>query len=202
MSEHTPIVFIVDDDTDIRDSVSLLVQSVGLSCETFADGQALLDGLPPDAHGCVVADIRMPGMSGLDLQARLAELGSHLPIIIMTGFGDVPIAVRAMKQGAVDFIEKPYQPDELLERIQQAIAEDAKRLSTASAQIALRERVATLTKREREVMDLVVKGSANKVVAIDLGISERTVEIHRSRVMKKMGARSLAELVNLVTALD
>jgi two-component system, LuxR family, response regulator FixJ len=188
-------VFVVDDDCDTLDSVCLLVESVGLQARGYGSAPAFLDDLDLEAHGCIVTDIRMPGMSGLELQKRLQALGATLPIIVLTAFGDVPVAVRAMKQGAVDFVEKPYQPDELLERIQAAIDQDSRRHQARRLASEVRLRVETLSPREREVMERVAGGAANKVVAMELGISERTVEIHRARVMKKMAVRSLAELV-------
>jgi FixJ family two-component response regulator len=191
-------VFVVDDDRAVRDSLALLVQSVGLEVETFAGAREFLDAYRPDRPGCLITDIRMPGMSGLDLQERLTEDGYHIPVIVLTGFGDVPAAVRALKGGAVDFVEKPFNPQALLDLVQQAIARDTELREQAAREADVAERVALLTPREQEVMALVVAGKANKVVAIDLAISERTVELHRGRIMKKMQARSLAELMRIV----
>ncbi len=191
-------VFVVDDDRAVRDSLALLVQSVGLEVETFAGAREFLDAYRPDRPGCLITDIRMPGMSGLDLQERLTEDGHHIPVIVLTGFGDVPAAVRALKGGAVDFVEKPFNPQALLDLVQQAIARDTELREQAAREADVAERVALLTPREQEVMALVVAGKANKVVAIDLAISERTVELHRGRIMKKMQARSLAELMRIV----
>ena len=191
-------VFVVDDDRAVRDSLALLVQSVGLEVETFAGAGEFLDAYRPDRPGCLITDIRMPGMSGLDLQERLTEDGYHIPVIVLTGFGDVPAAVRALKGGAVDFVEKPFNPQALLDLVQQAIARDTELREQAAREADVAERVALLTPREQEVMALVVAGKANKVVAIDLAISERTVELHRGRIMKKMQARSLAELMRIV----
>lgn len=191
-------VFVVDDDRAVRDSLALLVQSVGLEVETFAGAGEFLDAYRPDRPGCLITDIRMPGMSGLDLQERLTEDGYHIPVIVLTGFGDVPAAVRALKGGAVDFVEKPFNPQALLDLVQQAIARDTELRQQAAREADVAERVALLTPREQEVMALVVAGKANKVVAIDLAISERTVELHRGRIMKKMQARSLAELMRIV----
>jgi FixJ family two-component response regulator len=191
-------VFVVDDDQAVRDSLALLVHSVGLQVETFASAGDFLDSYRPDRRGCLITDIRMPGMSGLELQERLCADGHHIPVIVLTGFGDVPTAVRALKGGAVDFLEKPFNPQALLDLVQQAIAQDAEIRAQAAHEARLAERKALLTPREQEVMELVVAGKANKVIAIDLSISERTVELHRARIMKKMQARSLAELVRMV----
>ena len=191
-------VFVVDDDRAVRESLALLVQSVGLEVETFSGAGEFLDAYQPDLGGCLITDIRMPGMSGLELQERLTEEGYHIPVIVLTGFGDVPAAVRALKGGAVDFVEKPFNPQALLDLVQQALARDAELREQAAREADLAERMARLTPREREVMALVVAGRANKVIAIDLSISERTVELHRGRIMKKMQARSLAELMRIV----
>lgn len=191
-------VFVVDDDQAVRDSLALLVQSVGLEVETFASARDFLDAYRPDRRGCLITDIRMPGMSGLELQEQLSADGYHIPVIVLTGFGDVPAAVRALKGGAVDFVEKPFNPQALLDLVQQAIVRDAEIREQAAHQARLTERMALLTPREQEVMELVVAGKANKVIAIDLSISERTVELHRARIMKKMRARSLAELMRMV----
>ncbi len=191
-------VFVVDDDLAVRDSLALLVHSVGLQVETFAGARDFLDTYRPDRRGCLITDIRMPGMSGLELQEQLCADGHHIPIIVLTGFGDVPTAVRALKAGAVDFLEKPFNPQALLDLVQQAIVRDAEIRAQAAHQARLAERMALLTPREQEVMELVVAGKANKVIAIDLSISDRTVELHRARIMKKMQARSLAELVRMV----
>jgi two-component system response regulator FixJ len=191
-------VFVVDDDRAVRESLALLVQSVGLEVETFAGAGEFLDAYRPDRRGCLITDIRMPGMSGLELQERLTADGYHIPVIVLTGFGDVPAAVRALKGGAVDFVEKPFNPQGLLDLVQQAIVRDTELCEQAAREADLAERLALLTPREQEVMALVVAGKANKVVAIDLSISERTVELHRGRIMKKMQARSLAELMRIV----
>jgi len=191
-------VFVVDDDRAVRESLALLVQSVGLEVETFAGAGDFLDAYQPDRRGCLITDIRMPGMSGLELQERLSADHQHIPVIVLTGFGDVPAAVRALKGGAVDFVEKPFNPQALLDLVQLAIARDAEIREQASREAELAERMASLTPREQEVMALVVAGKANKVIAIDLSISERTVELHRGRIMKKMQVRSLAELIRMV----
>ena len=191
-------VFVVDDDQAVRESLALLVHSVGLEAETFASARDFLDSYRPDRRGCLVTDIRMPGMSGLELQEQLSADGYHIPVIVLTGFGDVPAAVRALKGGAVDFVQKPFNPQALLDLVQQAIAKDAEIRELADQEAAVAERMSLLTPREHEVMTLVVVGKANKVIAIELSISERTVELHRGRIMKKMQARSLAELMRMV----
>jgi two-component system response regulator FixJ len=194
-------VFIVDDDADVRDSLRLLLESSGLKVETFESAVAFLKSDRYRDEGCLVADIRMPDMDGLQLQEELIRRGSKLPVIIMTGHGDVPLAVRAMKAGAVDFLEKPFGDDILLESI--ARAEELAHAANTDAvnRRAIEEKLAQLTERERQVLDLLVLGKANKVVAYDLSISPRTVEIHRARVMDKMAARSLAELVRMTLLL-
>ncbi len=191
-------VFVVDDDQAVRESLALLVHSVGLEVETFESARDFLDAYRPDRRGCLITDIRMPGMSGLELQERLSADGHHIPVIVLTGFGDVPTAVRALKGGAVDFVEKPFNPQALLDLVRQAIVRDSEIREHAAREAELAEHVALLTPREQEVMALVVAGKANKVIAIDLSISERTVELHRGRIMKKMQARSLAELMRMV----
>lgn len=193
-----PTVFIVDDDDAVRDALKLLMESAGLRAEAYACAQAFLDAYRPERGGCLVLDIRMPGLSGLELQERLCAQNISLPVIMLTGHGDVPAAVRALKAGAVDFLEKPYDSDTLLERIQLAIARDAEERRASSLQAETAQRLEQLTPREREVMELILAGKANKVVAIELDISERTVELHRARIMKKMAVRSLPELMRLV----
>ncbi|HEY7673253.1 MAG TPA: response regulator transcription factor [Gammaproteobacteria bacterium] len=189
------MVHIVDDDAAVRDALALLLRTVRLPCRTYASADEFLSAYTPRRVECLVADVRMPGLSGLELQQELAERHLDIPIIFITGHGDIPMAVKTMKSGAIDFIQKPFRDQDLLDRIHQALqiaqsSQDARReIST------IQERVSRLTPREREVMDKVVKGCANKVIAMDLGVSQRTVELHRARVMQKMGARSLAELV-------
>jgi len=195
MSE--PVVFVVDDDEAVRQSIRLLLRSVGLTVELYASALDFLEHWDPRRPGCLVLDIRMPGMSGLELQARIAREAFAPPVVFITGHGDVTLAVRTMRDGAVDFIEKPFNDEDLIDRVQKAIRLDGERRAELARRQAALARFATLTAREREVMLAVVGGSANKVVAIDLGLSERTVEIHRARVMEKTGARSLPELVRL-----
>jgi two-component system response regulator FixJ len=193
-----PAVFIVDDDAAVRDALKFLLRSVGHPVEAFASALEFLDAYRDDRPGCLVLDIRMPGMSGLELQEKLVERRSILPIIFITGHGDVPMAVEAMQAGAMDFIQKPFRDQDLLDRINQALEKDAKNRAALGELNLIRERLASLTPREREVMDLVVHGKANKVIAGDLDLSQRTVEIHRARVMEKMQAASLAHLVRMV----
>lgn len=195
-------VFIVDDDAAVRKAMQLLLRSVGRSAEIFASAEDFLDQYDSNRAGCLVLDIRMPGLGGLELQERLLAMGSAIPIIFITGHADVPMAVEAMQKGAFDFIEKPVRDQELLERISEALNADRRQRSQLEALSGIEERLARLTKREREVMELVVRGKANKVVAWELGTSQRTVEIHRARVMDKMQARSLAELVRMCLQLE
>ena len=190
-------VFIVDDDAAVRDALKFLMRSVGHPVEVYASAQEFLDAYRDDRPGCLVLDIRMPGMSGLELQEKLVERRAIVPIIFITGHGDVPMAVEAMQAGAMDFIQKPFRDQDLLDRINQALDKDAANRQALRELNAIRERLASLTPREREVMDLVVKGKANKVIAGDLDLSQRTVEIHRARVMEKMQASSLAHLVRM-----
>ena len=202
MKEKPPTVFVVDDDDAVRTSLRLLLKSVGLPVETFASAQEFLDGFDGDRAGCLVLDIRMPGMSGLELQQRLNEIHSIVPIVFITGHGDVPMAVEAMQHGAVDFIQKPFRDQDLIDRINQALEKDRDNRAGLKERDAIRRRMQQLTPREREVLDLVTQGKANKVIAGDLNVSQRTVEIHRARVMEKMGASSLAHLVRMVIEAD
>jgi FixJ family two-component response regulator len=190
-------VFIVDDDHAIRHAMEFLMRSVGLNCAMFPSAGEFLAQYSDDLAGCLVLDIRMPGLGGLELQQNLLDLGSTLPIIFITGHGDVPMAVEAMQKGAVDFILKPFRDQELLERIGEAMTTDRDRRSARLLKAEVEDRIAKLTKREKEVLELVVTGKANKVIAFELGVSQRTVEIHRARVMDKMQARSLADLVRM-----
>ena len=183
-----PTVFVVDDDQAIRHAMELLLRSVGLPYRIFDSGDAFLEQYSSGNAGCLVLDIRMPGMGGLELQRKLADMGSTLPIIFVTGHGDVPMAVQAMQEGAIDFIQKPFRDQELLDRVHDALKTDELRRGERQEQAGIAARIDKLTKREREVMDLVVTGKPNKVIAYDLGVSQRTVEIHRARVMEKMEA--------------
>ncbi len=201
MNEDTQIVYVVDDDAAVRSSLALLLKSVSLAVEPCESAMQFLERVPPEAAGCLVLDIRMPGMSGLELQQQLKQRGYGLPIIFITGHGDVSMAVHAMREGALDFIEKPFRDQELLDRVFQALEQDRARRRAADETVHLRERFAGLTPREHEVMLRIARGQANKVIAIELGLSERTVEIHRAKVMHKTGARSLAELVGMAAKL-
>ena len=198
MKEKPATAFVVDDDDAVRTSLRLLLKSVGLPVETFASAQAFLDGFDAERAGCLVLDIRMPGMSGLELQQRLNEIHAIIPIVFITGHGDVPMAVEAMQHGAVDFIQKPFRDQDLIDRINQALEKDRDNRAGLKQRDAIRHRMQQLTPREREVLDLVTHGKANKVIAGDLNVSQRTVEIHRARVMEKMAASSLAHLVRMV----
>lgn len=192
-----PIVYIVDDDEAMRTSLKWLIESVGLRVLTFASAQAFLAADAPSHAGCLVVDVRMPGMSGLDLQAHLAKRDCRLPVIIITGHGDVAMAVRAMKAGALDFIEKPFNDETLLNSIQRGLDLDATQRRQRLRRADIAARLAQLTPREQEVMALVTDGRANKEIAATLGVSAKTVEAHRARVMDKMQAASLADLVRM-----
>jgi FixJ family two-component response regulator len=198
MKEKPATVFVVDDDDAVRTSLRLLLKSVGLPVETYGSAQEFLDAFDADRAGCLVLDIRMPGMSGLELQQKLNEMHAIVPIVFITGHGDVPMAVEAMQHGAVDFIQKPFRDQDLIDRINQALERDRENRAGLKERDAIRRRMEQLTPREREVLDLVTQGKANKVIAGDLNVSQRTVEIHRARVMEKMGASSLAHLVRMV----
>jgi len=195
------IVYVVDDDSSVREAIKSLIRSVGLRVETFGTAQEFLKSARPDAPGCVVLDVRLPGLSGLDLQRELAANGSNLPVIFITGHGDIPMSVRAMKAGALEFLTKPFRDQDLLDAIQQALERDRGARQQRSETAKLRERFDSLTAREREVMGLVVSGLLNKQIAGELGTSEVTIKIHRSQVMKKMSAGSLAELVRMTEKL-
>ena len=196
MSDAT--VFIVDDDQAVARSLRWLIETVRLKVETFASAQAFLDSYDETKPGCLVLDVRMPGMSGLELQERLAARRDyHLPIIFITGHGDVQMAVRAVQAGAYDFVEKPFNDQDLLDRIQRAIAHDAGQRNKEEQLSQLKALFASLTPREREVLDLVVEGMSNKAIANTLGLSAKTVEVHRAKVMEKMHARSISDLVKL-----
>ena len=195
---HQPTVFLVDDDEAIRDSLSFLLQSVGIPCETFASARDFLNAYNDDRPGCLVLDVRMPGMSGLELQETLSRRDIRLPIIIISGHGDVPMAVRAMKAGAIDFIEKPFSGQTLLKHIRQALAQDLRNRRNQERYYAVAGRLALLSPREREVMERVVTGQYNKVIAAELGISISTVEAHRKNMMEKLQAESLTDLIRML----
>lgn len=199
---NKPMLYIVDDDDAVRDGLRALLAAKGYEPRTFASSESFLEAVDPNASGCALLDIRMPGMSGLDLQREMKRRGMALSVIIITGHGDVPLAVAALKAGAVDFIEKPFDSDTLLASIDEGLRRVAAVSSSAFDREAIAARIAQLTAREREVMDLVVAGHPNKVVANRLGIAVRTVEIHRARVMEKTAARNLAELIRMAIFLD
>jgi len=196
-SHPNSTVYVVDDDQAIRHAMELLMRSVGLNYEIFHSGDDFLAKHSNDRAGCLVLDIRMPGLGGLELQEKLNDMGSTLPIIFITGHGDVPMAVEAMQKGAVDFIQKPFRDQELLDRIGEALRTDQERRSAREEKSEVLGKIEKLTNRERQVLDLVVTGKPNKVIAYELGVSQRTVEIHRARVMEKMQAKSLADLVRM-----
>jgi FixJ family two-component response regulator len=195
------IVFVVDDDEGMRQSLKNLIGSVGLRVETFASAQEFLRSKLTDVPGCLVLDVRLPGLSGLDLQKRMVEAGIEIPIIFITGHGDIPMTVRAMKAGAVEFLTKPFRDQDLLDAIQQALDRDRAARKQRAQINELHSRLNSLTPREREVMGLVVAGLLNKQIAGELGTSETTIKIHRHQVMEKMGAGSLAELVRMADRL-
>jgi two-component system, LuxR family, response regulator FixJ len=192
-----PAVFIVDDDDAVRDSIRELVGSVGLRAVTFASAQQFLDAFDPQQAGCLVLDVRMANMSGPALQEKLNALGASIPIVFISGHGDITVAVKTIKAGAVDFVQKPYREQQLLDSINEALQRDAAARRAAGVRTGFAERQATLTDREREVTALVVKGLSSKVIAQTLGISYRTVELHRSHILEKLGVRSVAELIRL-----
>ena len=201
-SSSTATVYVVDDDDSMRRALNLLLNTVGYQTAAFASSKEFLEKFKPDSAGCLVLDIRMPGMSGLELQQHLNRTGAMLPVIFITGHGDVPMAVQAMKEGAFEFVQKPFRDQDLLDRINHALEQDAQNRSTLARRTDVMQRQESLTARERQVMEMVVDGAANKVIAIDLALSERTVEIHRAKVMEKMGAKSVAHLVKLKMSLS
>ncbi len=196
--EVPAVVFIVDDDDAVRESLEFLMKSIDQPAESFASAKDFLNAYNPDKPGCLLLDIRMPGMSGIELQEELKKRDIHIPIIFITGHGDVPMAVKAIQAGAADFIQKPFRDQELIDRIREVLVQDTQSRADLSERSEILHRMSTLTEREKEVMEQVVVGKANKVVAIDLSVSQRTVEIHRANVMEKMKAKSLAQLVRLV----
>lgn len=202
MSEDKGKVYIVDDDEAVRKSLQLLFKTVGIDAVSFESGDEFLHAFDNDWQGCIVLDIRMPGASGLEVQKLLKERGCTQPIIFITGHGDVPMAVEAMQLGAFDFVQKPFRDQELMDRVNQALSLNHEQQEETEHKRLAHERCATLTPREAEVMECVVKGQANKVIAMDLDVSQRTVEIHRARVMEKMEARSLAELVRMAMLIE
>ena len=193
-----PTVFVVDDDESVRGSLRFLLRSAGLESEAFGSAPEFLAAYDTAQPGCLVLDVRMPGMSGLELQRELNLRGAVIPVIFITGHGDIPMAVEAMQHGAHDFLQKPFRDEDLIERVRGALARDARARAALEEHKAIRGRLDSLTPREREVLALMARGKPNKVMAHELGVSQRTVEIHRARVMEKSGASSLAELVRMV----
>ncbi len=202
MKDTDPIVFVVDDDASVRDAVQRLIASVGLRVETFGSTREFLSARRPQAPACLVLDVRLPDASGLELQRDLADAGVHIPIVFITGYADVPMTVRAMKAGAVEFLTKPFRGQELLDAIQEAIAKDRVAWHERAQMAQLRARFESLTAREKEVLKLVASGLLNKQIGAELGTSELTVKTQRGRVMQKMGADSLADLVKMSERLN
>jgi len=192
------VVMVVDDDAGVRNAMRALLKSVGINCSLFASAQEFLAAWQPAQLGCLVLDIRMPGMSGMELQQQLNLRGAVMPVIFMTGHGDIPMAVEAMQHGAFDFLQKPFRDQDLLDRIQRAIAKDAELRKSLGEHARIKTHLESLTPREREVLDLMTKGLQNKMIGQQLGVSPRTIEIHRARVMEKMNATSVAELVRMM----
>ena len=191
------VVFVVDDDASMRDAISRLLNAVGLSVQTFASAREFLNRKLPDVPGCVVLDVRLPGLSGLDLQREMVDRGIHIPVVFITGHGDIPMSVQAMKAGAIEFLTKPFRDQDLLDAVRSGIQLDRKEREERAEIAELRDCVRQLTQREQEVMKLVVSGLLNKQIALQLGASEKTIKIHRSQVMRKMRANSLADLVRM-----
>jgi len=195
-------VWLVDDEADIRDAVSFLLGTAGFEVRTFASPAELLEQITPAHRGCLILDVRLPGMDGLELQARLREEGVTMPIVFISGHGDIPMAVRAVNAGAMDFLEKPFDDEALLERVEQALAQDREQAAHAEAVAQIERRLENLTPREREVMEHMLQGKLNKIIAADLGMSVRTVEVHRARVLEKLGVRNSSEMVRQVLSTE
>jgi FixJ family two-component response regulator len=197
MKGKSPIVFIVDDDEAVRSSLRFVCKSVGLAATPFSSATAFLEAYDPEQPGCLVLDVRMPGMSGLALQEQLNLRGAMIPVIFISGHGDIPMAVEAIQHGAFDFLQKPFRDQDLIDRIQRALAKDSTNRAALGERSRIRHRLESLTPREREVMALMIQGKPNKIMAAQLNLSQRTVEIHRAHVMEKTGASSLAQLVRM-----
>jgi FixJ family two-component response regulator len=202
MKNDVATVIVVDDDAGVRNAMRVLLKSVGLNCTLFESAQDFLGSYQPSQQGCLVLDIRMPGMSGLELQQQLNLRGAVIPVIFMTGHGDIPMAVEAMQHGAFDFLQKPIREQDLLDRIQRAIVKDGELRKSLGEHARIKSHLDSLTPREREVLDLMTLGKQNKAIAQDLAVSPRTIEIHRARVMEKMSAHSVAELVRMMLDLN
>ena len=202
MQAQVATVFVVDDDEAVRRAINFLLKSVGLPVRTVASAAEFLKSYKPNQPGCLVLDVRMPGMSGIELQHELNVRGAPIPVIFITGHGDIPMAVEAMQHGAFDFLQKPFRDQDLLDRIQRALDRDTRNREALLQHVRIRERLEFLTPRERDVLALMVQGKSNKVMARDLGVSERTVEIHRARVMEKTEAGSLAQLVRMMMTIE
>jgi len=200
MTPPSPTIYVVDDDDAVRGALAALLGSVRLGCETFATAEDFLAVATPDMRGCLLLDVRMPGMSGLELQRLLRDRGIALPVVIITGHGDVPMAVRALKAGASDFVEKPFNDNLLVDRVLEALKLDDERRQAAASADSVNRRLAQLTPRERQVMERILAGKLNKMIADELAISMRTVEVHRANVFEKMGVRTAVELAQLLAS--
>lgn len=198
----TQSVFVVDDEPDVRAALRLLIKSVGYTVECFESADQFFSQFEPGQRGCLILDVRMPGMSGMDLQEKLSAMNALLPIIMISGHGEIPMAVKAVQNGAIDFLQKPFSDQQLLDRISQAMEIESKRRSEHGIQQEVQEKYNSLTPREREIFAEVVAGKLNKIIAYELNISTRTVEIHRAKAMEKMGAKNLSELINLATLVN
>jgi RNA polymerase sigma factor (sigma-70 family) len=201
MTEEQPVAFVIDDDAMVRDALADLLRSVGLGVQTFGSTQEFLQSKRPNAPGCIVLDVRLPGASGLEFQRTLTESNIQLPVIFITGHGDISMSVRAMKSGAIEFLTKPLREQELLDAVQAGIERDRARRQQGQLVAELQERLKSLTSREREVLSLVITGRPNKQIGYELGLSEMTVKVHRSQIMRKMRAKSLVELVRMADKL-
>jgi FixJ family two-component response regulator len=202
LSSERPIVFVIDDDAPLRESLSSLFKSVGLNVRAFTSALEFVKNKPPNFPSCLVLDVRLPGLSGLDFQSDLAKANIHVPIIFMTGHGDIPMSVRAMKAGAVEFLTKPFRDQDMLDAVQVALERDRNRLESEKVSSKLKASFESLTPREQQIMGFVTTGLMNKQIAAEVGVSEITVKVHRGNVMRKMGAKSLAELVHMADAMS